>query len=54
MKRGLALALLSFLLGINAFAQILTPVKWSWKAEPTAKPGEYKLIFKAKIDNRAV
>ncbi len=30
-------------------AQIVTPVKWTWKAEPVAK-GEYKLIFTAKID----
>jgi thiol:disulfide interchange protein len=30
-------------------AQILTPVKWTWKAEPTGK-GEYKLVFTAKID----
>ncbi len=30
-------------------AQILNPVKWTWKAEQTDK-GEYKLIFTAKID----
>jgi thiol:disulfide interchange protein DsbD len=30
-------------------AQILDPVKWTWKAEQTGK-GEYKLIFTAKID----
>lgn len=29
--------------------QIVTPVKWTWKAEQTGK-GEYKLIFNAKID----
>lgn len=31
------------------FAQILNPVKWEWKAEPTGK-GEYNLVFSAKID----
>jgi len=29
--------------------QILNPVKWEWRAEPTGK-GEYNLIFTAKID----
>lgn len=30
-------------------AQIVNPVKWTWKAEQIAK-GEYKLVFTAKID----
>lgn len=38
-----------FLLSFVASAQILTPVKWVWKAEQVGK-GEYKLIFTAKID----
>ncbi len=48
MKR---ITLLSLLLGIlfTTHAQILNPVKWTWKAQETAK-GEYKLIFTAKID----
>src|SRR4051812_40480518 len=41
--------LLSFLLPFVASAQILTPIKWTWKAVPTAK-GEYNLIFTAKLD----
>ncbi len=32
-------------------AQIINPVHWTWKAEPTAK-GEYKLIFSATIDGK--
>ncbi|MBK8660241.1 MAG: thioredoxin family protein [Bacteroidetes bacterium] len=48
MKR---IALLSLLLGtlFTTHAQILNPVKWTWKAQETAK-GEYKLVFTAKID----
>lgn len=34
-----------------SFGQIVTPVKWTWKAEPTGK-GEYKLVFTAKIDDK--
>lgn len=34
-----------------SFGQIVTPVKWTWKAEPSGK-GEYKLIFTAKIDDK--
>jgi thiol:disulfide interchange protein len=37
-----------FILGLTQ-AQILTPVKWTWKAEPTGT-GTYNLIFTAKID----
>ncbi len=50
MKKALsALFVLFILLPAITSAQILVPVKWTWKAEPTAK-GEYKLIFTAKID----
>ena len=49
MKKISVLAFLSFLVYSFSSAQILTPVKWTWKAEPTGK-GEYKLIFTAKID----
>lgn len=41
--------LFAFVLTTTVNAQILAPVKWSWKAEPTGK-GEYKLTFSAKID----
>lgn len=37
------------ILHVNLQAQILDPVKWSWKAEPAGN-GEYKLTFTAKID----
>lgn len=50
MRKIVAVCLLAVLLWpFAATAQIVTPVKWTWKAEPTAK-GEYKLIFTAKID----
>ncbi len=50
MKKIAAVCLLAVLLWpFGAAAQIVTPVKWSWKAEPVAK-GEYKLTFTAKID----
>ncbi|MFM2307598.1 MAG: hypothetical protein RLZZ367_2267 [Bacteroidota bacterium] len=50
MKKIAAVCLLAVLLWpFGAAAQIVTPVKWSWKAEPFAK-GEYKLTFTAKID----
>lgn len=42
----LSLALLSY---FTSIAQIVNPVKWSWKAEKTATD-EYKLIFTAQID----
>ena len=51
MKKFFALAFISFLLINFLFAQIVTPVKWTWKAEQTGK-GEYKLIFTAKIDSK--
>lgn len=51
MKKGLALLALVVLLANTAFAQILTPVKWTWAAEPLPlAKGKYKLVFKAKID----
>lgn len=34
---------------LSSFSQILTPLKWTWKAVETSK-GEYKLVFTAKID----
>jgi len=39
----------ALVLMLNSSGQILTPVTWTWKAEPTV-PGEYKLTFTAKID----
>ena len=50
MKKFFASTIISFLILSFSSAQIVTPVKWSWKAEQTGK-GEYKLIFTAKIDN---
>ncbi|MCW5907548.1 MAG: thioredoxin family protein [Chitinophagales bacterium] len=35
--------------GAPAVAQILNPVKWTWKAEATGK-GEYELTFSAKVE----
>ena len=50
MKKAIALCFFSVLLAFQfAGAQILDPVKWTWKAEAVGK-GEYKLIFTAKID----
>lgn len=37
------------LLATFSFAQVLTPVHWSWKAE-TISANEYKLVFTAQID----
>lgn len=50
MRKVLFLVAVSTLLVSHSlFAQILSPVKWEWKAEPTGK-GEYRLIFSSKID----
>ena len=49
MKKIGSIALMILFAVCTTRAQILTPVKWTWKAEPTGK-GEYKLIFTAKID----
>jgi len=49
MKKFFASVFISFFISAFASAQIVTPIKWTWKAEPVAK-GEYKLIFTAKID----
>lgn len=38
-----------FCFALWSHAQIVAPVKWTWKAEPTGN-NEYKLIFTAKID----
>ena len=55
MKKTIAfVALLGLLITCGfdkAYAQIVTPVTWSWKAEQISK-GEYKLIFTAKIDKK--
>jgi thiol:disulfide interchange protein DsbD len=50
MRKVLFLVAVSTLLVSHSlFAQILSPVKWEWKAEPTGK-GDYQLIFSSKID----
>ena len=49
MKKFFALTLLAFFAFHFSSAQIVQPVKWTWKAEALGK-GEYKLIFTAKID----
>lgn len=50
MKKITSVATLFLLiLSSNIFGQILTPVKWSWKAEKL-NDTEYNLIFHAKID----
>ena len=47
MKRLLSLIFL--LISFSSFAQILTPVKWSWKAEQVNEQ-EFDIIFTANID----
>jgi len=54
MKKGfigkvLALTLLLSAFQLTSFAQVLTPVRWSFSAKQL-KPDEVQLIFKAKID----
>lgn len=49
MKKLFLLASAIFLSMGFSTAQIVTPVKWTWKAEQITK-GEYKLIFTATID----
>ncbi len=51
MKRFTFLLATFVLLTVSASAQILEPVKWSFSSEEIAAH-EYKLIFKATIDNR--
>jgi thiol:disulfide interchange protein DsbD len=47
--RNFFIAVVALLAVQSVFAQILNPVKWQWKAEPTGK-GEFNLVFSAKID----
>ncbi len=50
MKRAAAIVITLLLFSAQfSFAQILTPLKWEWKAVSTGK-GEYKLVFTATID----
>lgn len=49
MKRFFSVVLFTVCCLAFSHAQILNPVKWSWKAVETAK-GEYKLIFSSTID----
>lgn len=50
MKKALAcLMMVVCLLPLMVTAQILDPVKWTWKAEPLSS-GEYKLVFTAHIE----
>ena len=44
---------LTLLVGGFTSAQIVTPVKWTWRAEPIVNsPSEYKLIFTATVDKK--
>ncbi len=50
MKKVVVSVVALFLLSANfSFAQIVTPVTWTWKAEALGN-AEYKLVFTAKID----
>ncbi len=51
MKRFIFLLTAIVLFGISVSAQILEPVKWSFSTQKISAD-EYKLIFKATIDNR--
>ena len=50
-KITVLLLLLVLITGGSASAQIITPIKWSWKAVPLGK-GEYNLVFTATIDKK--
>ena len=48
--KKILLAVISICIAHFMQAQIMQPVKWTWKAEPVKK-GIYKLIFTATIDS---